>query len=104
MYVKLASCFWKFPLDVDESIVNTFFPGDIQRNGVQTFRADLLQLRFSLLRQTSGKHVTSQLVESLRYQVSKPSVTSGDEDVTIGVTSHSWDPDEAFQHFIRDEG
>src|SRR6218665_1026415 len=98
--MKATSSLWKFRRDVFQCLANTFFPGDIQRDGMQPLGASLLQFRFSLLRITSGKHVTSQLIQSLCYQVSKSSVTSGHQDVTIVVVSKSWNPNETIQDFI----
>src|SRR6218665_3688831 len=100
--MKVTSSLWKFRLDVFQCLANTFLARDIQRDGMQSFRASLLQFCFSLLRKTSGKHVTSQLIQSLCYQVPKSSVTPGHQDVTIHVVSKSWNPNEMIQYFILD--
>src|SRR6218665_602389 len=70
---------------------------------MKSFRGDLLQLHLSLLRQTSGEHVTSQLIQSLRQKISEPSVTSGCEDVAIGIVSDSWNSNQTIVKFIDDE-
>src|SRR6218665_1778097 len=70
---------------------------------MKSFGGDLLQLRLSLLRQTSGEHVTSQLIQSLRQKISEPGVTSGYEDVAIGIVSDARNPNQTIEKFIDDE-
>ena len=76
---------------------------NIQWNRMKSIGTDLVQFRFSFLRETSGKHVTSETIQSLGQFVTESSVTSGHEYITFVVSTDVRNPDQTIQKFVQDQ-
>ena len=70
---------------------------------MESIGTDLVQFRFSFLREASGKHVTSETIQSLDQFVTESSVTSGHEYITFVVSTDVRNPDQAILKFVHDQ-
>ena len=89
-------------LDVVEGLANAILAGDVERDRAKTLRGRLPQLRLSAFRQTSGEDVTSDGVQSPGDTLSEPGVTSGDEDVSVRVTSDRRNAEKMVDNLVDD--
>jgi len=76
---------------------------DVERDGRHSLRADLLQSRFSRLRETASEHVAPERVETPDKVVTEAAVAPCHQYVAVGVVTYSLATQDAIKQLVDDD-